>query len=246
MPSLSIVPGNSFPPASRDGGDADVWTRGAARVLPPQGPTLSEIFAGNGRDAGGVGFALSQVRPGAPLLWIQDRMSILESGRPFAAALPDFIHVEARDAKSALWAMEEGLRCPALGAVIGEIWGNPAALDFTATRRLAVAAERQGVPAILILFGCEPNLSGARMRCRVESRPSSPHAHDPRAPGTPVWSLDLFRARGVQPGRWEIGHDAGSPREVVGEAAGETNRLDPLSVTGHGQLDAAPDLRLTG
>ena len=61
------------------------------------------------------------------------------SARPAGANL---IHVEARDARDALWAMEEGLRCAALSAVIGELWGDPRALDFTATRRLAVAAER--------------------------------------------------------------------------------------------------------
>jgi protein ImuA len=58
--------------------------------------------------------------------------------------------------------MEEGLKCAALSAVVGEIWGNPKALDFTATRRLAVAAERGGVPALLLLFGAAPNLSGAQ------------------------------------------------------------------------------------
>ena len=73
-------------------------------------------------------------------------MAILESGRVHPPGLPahDLIHVEARDARDALWAMEEGLRCAALSCVIGELWGDPAALDFTATRRLAVAAERIG------------------------------------------------------------------------------------------------------
>ena len=71
-------------------------------------------------------------------------MAILESGRIYPPGLPiqNLIHVEARDARDALWAMEEGLRCAALSAVIGEIWGDPRALDFTATRRLAVASER--------------------------------------------------------------------------------------------------------
>ena len=73
-------------------------------------------------------------------------MAILESGRIHPPGLPaqNLIHVEARDARDALWAMEEGLRCAALSAVIGEIWGDPRALDFTATRRLAVASERVG------------------------------------------------------------------------------------------------------
>ena len=49
------------------------------------------------------------------MLWVQERMAILEGGRiyPPGLRLPDLIHVEARDARAALWAMEEGLRCAA-------------------------------------------------------------------------------------------------------------------------------------
>ena len=100
-------------------------------------PTLSEIFAAHPRDSGWAGFLLAQVDGSKPLLWVQERMAILETGRVHAPGLPspNIIHVEARDARSALWAMEEGLRCSALGAVIGELWGDARALDFTATRR---------------------------------------------------------------------------------------------------------------
>ena len=109
-------------------------------LLPsPAAPTLSELFSASARDGGWAGFLLDRIAPGQPLLWIQERMAILEGGRvypPGMGAFPDFIHVETRDARDALWAMEEGLRCSALGAVVGETWGDPAALDFTATRRL--------------------------------------------------------------------------------------------------------------
>ncbi|MFL6829022.1 MAG: hypothetical protein ACJ8D5_00195 [Sphingomicrobium sp.] len=111
--------------------------------------TLSELFAEHPRDGGWIGFLLAQQRDSAkPLLWVQERMAILESGRIYPPGLPapDLIHVETRDAKDALWAMEEGLRCAGLSSVIGELWGDPRALDFTATRRVAVASERSGVP----------------------------------------------------------------------------------------------------
>lgn len=197
----------------------------------PRTATLTEIFAGDGRDAGAIGFALAQARGNKPLLWVQDRVSILETGRPYPPGMSaDIIHVEARDAKAALWAMEEGLRCSALHAVVGEIWGNPKALDFTATRRLAVAAERSGVAAILLLFNAVPNLSGARMRWTVSSRPSPPHSWDPDAPGAPAWTLDLFKARGAPPGRWEVF------LERDGHEADDLHLLSPL---GDGVLDAA-------
>jgi protein ImuA len=152
---------------------------------------------------------LAQLERDKPLLWVQERMAILEAGRiyPPGLSFPDIIHVEARDAKAALWAMEEGLRCAALSAVIGELWGDPRALDFTATRRLAVAAEKNGVSAWLVRFGATPNLSGARMRWRIASGPSLANMLDPRAPGMAAWDAELFRARGFAPGRWAVAHD---------------------------------------
>lgn len=178
----------------------------------PVRPTLSELFAGHPRDGGWAGFLLAQVEPGKPLLWVQERMAILEAGRIYPPRLGsrDLIHVETRDSRSALWAMEEGLRCPGLAAVIGELWGDPAALDFTATRRLAVASERSGVPAWLVRLGGSANLSGARMRWRIASRPSLVHPFDPRAPGAPAWDAELFRARGIAPGRWSLSHESGA------------------------------------
>ena len=183
----------------------------------PHKPTLSELFPIRARDAGWAGFLLAQtevaqIEPEKPLLWVQERMAILEAGRIYPPGIGslNLIHVEARDARSALWAMEEGLRCAALAGVIGELWGDPASLDFTATRRLAVASERSGVPAWLVRLGGSANLSGARMRWRIASRPSLAHPFDPRAPGSPVWDAELFRARGRPPGQWSIAHEGGA------------------------------------
>jgi protein ImuA len=185
--------------------------QGRKFVLPqPQRPTLSEVFTVHPRDGGWAGFLLAQLDTSKPLLWVQDRMAILESGRIHPPGLPtqNLIHVEARDARDALWAMEEGVRCSCLSAVIGEIWGDPRALDFTATRRLAVASERSGTPCWLVRLGGTANLSGARMRWRIASAPSLLNDLDPKAPGLPAWDAELFRARGSPPGRWTIAHEA--------------------------------------
>ena len=190
-------------------------------------PTLSELFAANPRDGGWTGFLLPQLDAAKPLLWVQDRMAIVEAGRVHPAGLGQakLIHVEARDARDALWAMEEGLRCSGLSAVIGELWGDPASLDFTATRRLAVAAERAGVPCWLVRLHGTANLSGARMRWRIASGPSLPHALDPKAPGLPAWNAELFRARGFAPGSWNIAHEAGRFHWL---AAPRDRALEPL------------------
>jgi protein ImuA len=191
---------------------------------------LSELFATHPRDGGWAGLLLAQLEPGKPMLWVQDRMAILESGRIYPPGLPsrELIHVEARDARDALWAMEEGVRCAALSAVIGEIWGDPKVLDFTATRRLAVASERTGVGCWLVRLGGTANLSGARLRWRIGSAPSLVNPLDLRAPGSPAWDADLFRARGMPPGRWSITHEAGLfhlAAEPGDRALGEERRL---------------------
>ncbi|QBF29874.1 hypothetical protein CFI11_01395 [Thalassococcus sp. S3] len=176
-------------------------------------PQLAEVFAGSG-DAAAWGFALAQLPTGAEVLWVQDRLSGLEMGRPSGAGLKRygadparFTLVRTKNAKEALWAMEEGLKCTTLGAVIGEITGNPKALDFTATKRLAMRAERAGVPVILLRIGGQRSLSAARRRWAVEALPSVRHRFDPKAPGAPRWQAELFRGRDMRPGTWEAGYE---------------------------------------
>ncbi len=221
--------GPALSPAS--GAPPDASLLGARWSLPaPPSPTLSEVFAASPRDSGWAGFLLAQIGSGKPVLWVQDRMAILESGRIHPPGLggSELIHVEARDSKLALWTMEEGVRCSGLSGVIGELWGDPATLDFTATRRLAVAAERSRVPCWLVRLGGTANLSGARMRWRIASAPSIANPFDPRAPGASAWDAELFRARGFPPGRWSIAHEADSFRLAApagGGTLGEVERL---------------------
>ena len=206
---LSLVPGGGSRAAERRSISKDLGEPFDLPAVPR--PTLSELFAGSPRDGGWTGFLLPQLAADRPLLWVQDRMAIREAGRVHPAGLPGvhLIHVEARDARDAMWAMEEGLRCSGISAVIGELYGDPASLDFTATRRLAVAAERTAMPCWLVRLGGTANLSGARMRWRVASMPSLPHPLDPKAPGAAAWDAELFRARGHAPGRWNVAHEKG-------------------------------------
>ena len=128
-------------------------------------PTLSEVFASAPGDAGPAAFALAHLGPGARVLWVQDRASRREGGRPYAPALAvDLLHLEVAKAVDALWAMEQALSCGTLAAVVGEVWGEARALDFTATKRLALRAERAGVAAWLLRGTAAPDLSAARER----------------------------------------------------------------------------------
>ncbi|WP_295635530.1 hypothetical protein [Novosphingobium sp.] len=183
----------------------------------------TEIFAAAG-EASGAGLALafalnragqSQASQAAdedqrPWLWVQDKAARRLGGRPYRAGLPQalrhrLVHVSAESPEDALFALEEGLRCRDLAFVVGEIAGNPRALDFTASRRLSLAAEKHGVPLWLIRLGARRDLGSARMRWEARAAPSPPPRWNGHAPGPPRWHADLFRAHTFQPGRWILG-----------------------------------------
>ena len=176
-------------------------------------PTLSEVFAETATDGAVTGFVCAQLaQADKPVLWVQDHVSRREAGRPYLAGLPAglrVIHVQVSRPVDALWAMEEALGCDGLSAVLGEVWGDPPALDFTATKRLALRAEARALPCFLIRRAASANLSAARLRWRVSSLPARLHPDDPRAPGDPLWRAELFRARWRNPGEWVASHDAG-------------------------------------
>lgn len=186
----------------------------------PLPPSLWELFS-SADDASGEALALAFAQgrargPAAdqPWLWVQDAGSIRRGGYPCLHGLPPdlrngLLHVTARNGADALWAMEEGVRCGALAFVLGEISGDPKQLDFTATRRLVLAAERHGVPLYLVRRAGFPNLSAARLRWQVAAAPSAAHRWNPQAPGTPQAVAELFRGRGLRPGRFTLTHGIG-------------------------------------
>lgn len=177
-------------------------------------PALSDVLATGPADPAATGFVLSLLSgTHGPILWVQDYQSRRENGHLYTPSLKRFgldqavLKVAVSHPRDVLWAMEEGATCASLSAVIGEIHGGPAVLDFTATKRLAMRAEASGVPLYLIRSGDPGGLSAARMRWRVATLPSRPHQHDSQSPGQPQWDVDLFRARGRPPGRWVAQYD---------------------------------------
>ena len=196
-------------------------------------PTLSEVFSPVATDAAATGFLLAHLR-GGTVLWVQDRLSRREAGQPwppgFGVTL-QMLYLQVGRAADVLWAMEQGLGSPALTAVVGEVWGDAPALDFTATKRLALRAEAHGVAAWLVRRGATPDLSAARERWRLSSLPSATDPHDLRAPGAPIWRADLFRARWRAPADWVARYDRAGhrlrleqPVEAVSEALADRLR----------------------
>ena len=183
---------------------------------------FSEIFSA-ASDPGGTGACIALVEEALrqreaevvdrrPLLWVQDERAIKLSGRPYRPGLPAelrhrVIHVAAKSAQDALFALEEGLRCRDLACVVGEIAGNPKQFDFTASRRLALAAEKHGSLLFLLRHDARADLSAARMRWRVRSATSVFPLWGRDAPGPHAWHAELFRARAHPPGQWTLRDD---------------------------------------
>lgn len=201
------------------------WPSALAPVEPRV--TLAEVFSETATDGAVTGFVLAHLAPGARVLWVQDRLSRRESGRPHLPGIVgllggglDLLHLEVSRAADVLWAMEQALGCPALAAVVGEAWGEPPALDFTATKRLALRAERGGVQAWLIRRAATPDLSAARERWRVGALASPPAPDDPHAPGKAFWRATLFRSRRGLSGEWVAQHDPAQGGLLLASQAG--------------------------
>jgi protein ImuA len=176
-------------------------------VLPDGGlltGALHEIEAGptpSGRvaphDGAALGFAahmLGRFTPGT-ILWCR-QPAIGGDALPYAPALSAWfdparlVLVTARREEDLFWAMEEGLRTPGIAAVLGET----RATDATAGRRLSLAAEKSGIPALLLRAQPAPPQSICTTRWRVTSAPS------PEVPGIEMlgaarWQVELRRNR---------------------------------------------------
>jgi protein ImuA len=167
------------------------------------------------------------------VLWVQDAASIRLTGRPYAPGLPAalrrrLIHVATASCEDTLFALEEALRCRELACVIGEIAGNPRTLDFTASRRLSLAAEKHGVPLFLVRLDAQRDLSSARMRWRVGAAPSLRPRWNAQAPGLPAWQAELFRSRAHALGEWILRDDG---QGLVAERLADTPDHGDLAAT---------------
>lgn len=179
--------------------------------------------------AGGFAVAagLAKAGPGA-IVWVGEQGSRRESGRLAGRGLAMFgvdpgrlVFVEAGKPRDALWAVEEAMTSAAVALVVAEVSG----MDFTASRRLALASEARGRPAILLPgHRCE-GATAAAARWRVSARASGPNRWDRRAPGHPRWRAVLERSRAA-PGAvgrvhdLEFDHEALSLHMVSGLATG--------------------------
>jgi protein ImuA len=110
---------------------------------------LHEV-AGAVDDGAALGFCAAlagRLAAERPVLWCRTDFDLYAPGLAALGLDPAWlILVTARRHADRLWAMEEGLRCPALAAAVIELDD----LDITAGRRLQLAAEASGVTGFVL------------------------------------------------------------------------------------------------
>jgi protein ImuA len=176
--------------------------------------TLTEILGARPGDAAAAaGFLLALATrlarraAKAPIVWIFEDFAAREQGMPYGPGLAlhgldpgRLLLVSAPGAQQALWAMEEALKCRGPAVVIGELW-SPKPYDLVASRRLLLAAQKHGTPALLFLAGAPGAAStlssGADQRFEIRAHPSLTvaSAGSLPLPGKACWSVRLAKAR---------------------------------------------------
>ena len=192
-------------------------------------------------------------RGNKPVLWVSPWRDLYAPGlKAFGLDPGRLIQVRAGSEADVLWAMEEGLRCARLAAVVGEI----DTLARGPGRRLQLAAEAGGVTAFALRRGLRParpareGSSAAVTRWRVEADAISGGQgadglgvrESGRSPARPRWRVELLRCRGAAPGQWCLEWD-----DAAGGFAVAAALRDRPPAFGAGRPDAGADRpRLAG
>jgi protein ImuA len=144
---------------------------------------------------------LARLQPQRPVLWCLEHADLYPWGLALSGLSPArLILAQAVSDRDILWAIEEGLRCQVLAAVVGETQTLP----VLASRRLQLAAETSGVTAfVLHRHAALAPTSAAATRWRVSALPGSARPGEPGV-GQPRWRLELLRCRGGVPASWDV------------------------------------------
>lgn len=172
-------------------------------VLPEGGLPLAGVHEVRG-DGAATGFcagllARMHAMDGRPVLWLERGDDLYMPGLARFGLKPGAVLTVSNIRRDAdmLWAIEEALGCGALSAVVGEI----RAADFTASRRLQLAAEAGGVTCLLLGEEKRGGAATALSRWQVTSMPSLP---DGAGVGWPCWRLELSRCRNGRTAAWTV------------------------------------------
>jgi protein ImuA len=134
------------------------------------------------------------------LLWISSSRTLFPPALKNFGIDPDrIIFIDLQNERQILWAMEEGLKCGALSAVVGEI----KEISFEASRRLQLAVEQSQVTGFILRKTYRLTTTACVTRWKIMSLPSEPIGDLPGI-GFPKWRVELLRVRNGKPGVWDI------------------------------------------
>ena len=157
------------------------------------------------RTAGGKGRTSSA-------LFIQTDFAALEAGALYGPGLDclglpmeRLIVLRVPRPVDALWACEEALKSHGVAVVIAELPEASEAADFTATRRLALAARAGGGLGLLLRHRPLPIATAATTRWQVAAAPSTPDRFG--GLGHTTFDLSLNRNRRGHSGRFIVSWD---------------------------------------
>jgi len=145
------------------------------------------------------------------VLWIAEDLSLAENGALYGPALDGIgiaperlITVAAARGRDVLWAMEEALRCRAVGMVIGEM--RPRGIDQVATRRLALAAAAGNALGLILYTTADDVPSAAVTRWSIGAACDAAPRDTERCHGIgpPRFLARLLRNRRGPLGTWIV------------------------------------------
>jgi protein ImuA len=162
------------------------------------------------------GFALTlavrsySCAPKRDVIWIAEDLALAENGAPYGPGLVEagiapeqLITIAAARARDVLWAMEEALRCRAVGVVIGELRARE--IDSVATRRLSLAAALGGTLGLVLRTTPDAAPSAAATRWIIGAAPPIPTRGVERSgSGPPRFLARLVRNRRGHLGTWIV------------------------------------------
>jgi protein ImuA len=157
-----------------------------------------------------LALACLAAKGGGETLWIQTDFARHEGGALYGTGLDLFglssqrlLVLRARRAVDALFAMEEALKCRAIGSVIAELPDDSA--DLTATRRLSLAARDHRGLGLLLRHRSSAMPSAATTRWNVAA--ASGPRDDFGGIGITSFLLSLVKNRRGPCGRWNVAWD---------------------------------------
>lgn len=177
--------------------------------------TLHEIAAVRESEiAAATGFALalaarnSSTSTGKSVLWIAEDLSLAENGAPYGPGLDEagvaperLVTVAAARSRDVLWAMEEALRCRAVGVTIGELRARD--IDQVASRRLSLAAAAGDTLGLILRTAPDDAPSAAATRWIIGAAPSLSEGDERfHGIGPPRFVARLVRNRRGHLGAW--------------------------------------------